>query len=276
MSNVEWWFLSIFIALAVFLTYLFFQRIKKNRAIKRPFPDQWLSIVKKNLPVYNRLPRHLQWNLQDLMKRFLYEKQFIGCAGLVITDEVKVTIAAGACLLLLNRRHTHFQNLKWIYVYPDAFYSTRDEMDNVGVVARRTKGMLGESWQSGKVVLSWRAVESGVSDFNDGQNVLLHEFAHQLDHETGSTNGAPLMATRQAYSSWSQILSTEFEELRKKALNGEASILDFYGATNPAEFFAVVTETFYERPHEMRREHPQLFKEVCQYYNVDPTHWQTR
>ncbi|NNK33365.1 MAG: hypothetical protein HKP02_09595, partial [Xanthomonadales bacterium] len=137
------------------------------------------------------------------------------------------------------------------------------------------RGLLGESWQNGKVILAWDNVLHGARNFVDGRNVTLHEFAHQLDSETGNTNGAPLLAGESSYRSWAAALSDEFEALQRDAHRGRRSLLDHYGATNPAEFFAVATETFFEKPGRMRKHHRELFDVLNAYYRIDPNDWKT-
>jgi len=132
--------------------------------------------------------------------------------------------------------------------------------------------MLGESWSNGKVILSWDDVEKGIGDFTDGHNVVLHEFAHQLDAESGSTNGAQPLR-RNSYKSWAAVFSENFEELTEDILRGHQTVMDRYGATNPAEFFAVATETFFEKPHQLHAEHPDLYDERQRYYQIDPMSW---
>jgi len=135
------------------------------------------------------------------------------------------------------------------------------------------QGLLGESWSNGRVVLAWDHVLHGAIDFTDGKNLVLHEFAHQLDDESGATNGAPLLPSILRYSSWATVLSNEFEQLRGDAARDHRSVIDHYGATNPAEFFAVATETFFEKPAQMAAEHPELFEELRSFYQVNPLEW---
>ena len=136
--------------------------------------------------------------------------------------------------------------------------------------------LLGESWSSGKVILAWDNVLHGSRNFVDGQNVVLHEFAHQLDSESGSTNGAPILVGKNCLRTWASTLSEEFEELQKDAWKGKRSLIDHYGATNPAEFFAVATETFFEKPHQMARHHEELFEVLECYYRIDPRDWHAK
>ncbi|PID50649.1 MAG: hypothetical protein CR991_00335 [Proteobacteria bacterium] len=244
-----------------------------KQAISRPFPSEWRRILQRNLLVYRRMPSDLQRQLQRLIKQFLHEKQFSGHAGLSMTDEMRVTIAASACLLLLNRRTSVYSGLRYILVYPNAFVAREESMDETGLASHRLRGLLGQSWSNGKVILSWEDVLQGSRNFRDGKNVALHEFAHQLDHESGATNGAPFLGSRARYHRWASALTAEFETLQRAAFQGDATLLDHYGATEPAEFFAVITETFFEQPVEMAAEHPALFDELKGYYRVDPREW---
>lgn len=217
----------------------------------------------------------LRLQLRKLIKQFLHEKHFTGAGGLEITDEIRVTIAAEACMLLLNRKSLVYPALRYIIVYPSAFVVERSQGVSGGVVSEGRKGLLGESWSNGKVILAWDNVLHGSSNFVDGQNVVLHEFAHQLDSESGSTNGAPILAGVNCLRTWAATLSEEFEELQKDAWKGKRSLLDHYGATNPAEFFAVATETFFEKPAQMSSHHAELFEVLRCYYRIDPRDWQS-
>jgi hypothetical protein len=178
---------------------------------------------------------------------------------------------------LLNRPSRVFPALHTILLYPGAFAAPRKEIGPGGVVTDGQQHMLGESWGDGRVVLSWDDVRRGAGDWTDGQNVVLHEFAHQLDSESGSTNGAPYLGSQESYRSWSEVLSRDFANLRHEAWYGsQDSVLDHYGATSPAEFFAVATETFFEKPWQMAERHALLFGELLKYYRVDPREWQDR
>lgn len=243
------------------------------QAVKAPFPEAWRRILARNLPIYRRMPSDLQRQLQKLIKQFVHEKHFTGCNGLEITDEVRVTIAASACLLLLNRSTTVYGGLRYILVYPDAFVVEEEKSDEFGIRNWMPSGLLGQSWSTGKVILSWADVLKGNREFHDGHNVALHEFAHQLDNESGSVNGAPVLANRQGYQRWAAVLTAEYEALRRAAYQGDETLINQYGATAPAEFFAVVTETFFERPQELANHHPALFNELKAYYKVDPSDW---
>ncbi len=251
----------------------FWPSIRLKRIQRRPFPEPWQRILKNRLPFLARMPSAQQEQLQLLIKVFLADKDFYGCAGQEINDDIRVTVAAQACLLILNQNRTPYPDLESILVYPSTFVATRDVADELGLVSTDHIALLGESWSQGKVVLAWDNVEHGVLNLQDGQNVVLHEFAHQLDHESGATNGAPVLNTHGAYKSWAHVFSEEFEELQRDAVHGRRSLLDHYGATNPAEFFAVATETFFERPMEMAAHHQELYDQLKDYYKLDPREW---
>ncbi len=249
------------------------RRKKRQEIANQPFPKEWRNILRKNLSFFYKMPTDLQLQLKDKMKVFLSEKTFTGHQGQDITDEVKVTIAAQACLLLLNRNTDFYPFLQTIAIYPAAFITNRSSQDGSGVHQRDSRVILGESWNRGKVILSWKDSASGGADFEDGHNLVIHEFAHQLDGESGTTNGAPPLSKEQNYDKWSNTLSAEFEKLRQQAQRGEPTLIDKYGATNPAEFFAVTSEVFFERPKDLRNQHSELYQQFKQFYNVDPAGW---
>lgn len=264
------------IVVATIFRVVFWPNIRLKYIAAKEFPPGWREIVIRRLPFFTSMPAPMQKRLEDLIKVFLNDKRFVGCAGQDINDEIRVTIAAQACLLIINRSNNPYQKLESILVYPSTFVATREVRDELGLVSTNHTAMLGESWSQGKVILAWDNVELGVRNLSDGHNVVLHEFAHQLDNETGSHNGAPVLATRGAYKSWAHVFNNEFADLQKDAVKGKQGLLDHYGATNPAEFFAVASETFFERPIEMRRSHPELFLELVQFYLLDPSDWSTQ
>jgi Mlc titration factor MtfA (ptsG expression regulator) len=245
-----------------------------KRVLARPMAGAWQATLERNIPIYARMSADLQQQLQRLVLQFLHQKKFVGCAGQEVDDEVRVTIAGQACLLLLNRHTRVYPGLHTVLVYPTAFSAPRRQVDAAGVVNDTRQHLLGESWGDGRVVLSWDHVLRGAHDWTDGQNVVLHEFAHQLDSESGSNNGAPYLGSQSSYRSWAAVLSRDFDNLRADAYYQQQSVLDHYGATSPAEFFAVATETFFEKPHQMAEHHGALFDEFLKYYRVDPRAWQ--
>lgn len=261
------------IVIGVAFYVIYWPRLRLKNIYRQQFPAQWLEILHRRLPFYYKLPEKFQQQLQNQIKVFLNDKSFVGCGGQEIDDEIRVTVAAQACLLLLNKKGSHYNELQSVLVYPSTFVVTRQLRDDLGLVSTNHVALLGESWSQGKVILAWDNVENGVLNLQDGHNVVLHEFAHQLDHESGVTNGAPVLQTRGAYKSWAHVFSKEFEELQQQASQQQPSLMDHYGATNPAEFFAVATETFFECPLQMHRNHAELYRELVKFYRVDPTEW---
>jgi Mlc titration factor MtfA (ptsG expression regulator) len=247
---------------------------RRARMRRRPFPEAWREILKRRVPYFRRLPADLQLQLKKHIQVFLAEKPFIGCAGLEVTEEMRVTIAAQACLLLLNRRRAdYFPNLHQILVYPGAFIVDRVGKDAAGVLQEGRHVLSGESWSQGQVVLSWDDVVEGAAVVDDGRNVVIHEFAHQLDQQNGQANGAPFLIKRARRRRWASVLGEEFERLQAAARHGMPTLLSYYGATNPAEFFAVASEVFFEQAERMAVEHPALYLELSRFYRVDPLSW---
>ncbi len=240
--------------------------------MEKPFPDEWLKIIQKNVPVYNHLPEPLKKQLHSLVLIFLHQKYFEGCGGLKITDEIKVTIASQACMLLLNRKTSVFKKLHTILVYPKTYVAKSISSDGTITIEGHSV-RLGESWQNGPVVLAWDSIKGTTSEIGKWQNVVLHEFAHQLDQEDGSADGTPFFENRSQYLTWARILSEEYETLQKQVDTGFRSVIDSYGATNPAEFFAVITEAFFENPKTLKTKHPELYQELSNYYNLNPAEW---
>jgi Mlc titration factor MtfA (ptsG expression regulator) len=243
----------------------------RRRAALRaqPLTAQERAAIERNVPYASRLDDGDRKELDGLIKIFLAEKSFEGCGGLEITEEIKVTIAALACILLLHRKTDIYPGVDAILVYPSAYRAPSRRAEG-GVVVEGEQERLGESWTRGLVVLAWDHVRSGASQPADGQNVVLHEFAHQLDAEDGAMDGAPDLGARARYTSWAHVLGAEFNELSTRLHAGRRGDIDPYGATSPAEFFAVVTEMFFEKPSALKRRHPDLYEELATFYKQDP------
>ncbi len=242
----------------------------RRRLRNQPFPQGWEEILARNIPRYKHLSASDREELNGHIQIFLAEKRFEGAAGLTMTDEIRVTIAAQACMLLLHRRTDYYPGLSSIIVYPHEYVTRHTERASGGLVREGPQVRLGESSPRGAVVLSWDHVRAGASDVHDCRNVVFHEFAHQLDAEDGRVDGAPLLPLQSMYIAWARILGAEYESLREKAARGNRTLLDRYGATNPAEFFAVATECFFQRPTRMKAEYPELYEELRGYYRQDP------
>lgn len=246
---------------------------RRQRISEAPFPHTWRSILRRRVPIYRRLPVDLQRQLRGQIQVFIAEKAFIGCQGQDIDDDVRVTIAAQAALLRLNRSGEMFPKLKQILVYPGAFVVDRVHNAAGGVLQDQRRVLAGESWSQGQVILSWQDSLNGALDPNDGHNVVIHEFAHQLDQDNGRANGAPPLPSKARYARWSSVMAQEFASLQSHAALQQPSLLHHYGATDPAEFFAVASEVFFEQPQQMAERHPALYRELSTYYRVDPVNW---
>lgn len=248
----------------------FLKQRRRRRIRAQPFPPEWLAIIERNVPMYARLSEADRDELRRRVLVFVAEKNFEGAGGLEMTDEVRVTIAAQACMLLLRLDDDdYYPRLRSIVVYPAAYRVPREE--RTGEVVREGDAVhLGESWGHGAVVLSWHSARRGAADPRDGRNVILHEFAHQLDQEDGAADGTPELERLAFYAPWARVLSEHYLALRKAARTGRGTLLDHYGATNEAEFFAVASECFFERPLRLRTRHPALYDELSRYYGQDP------
>lgn len=249
------------------------QSLRRGRLRRQPFPAAWRRILQRHVPLVRRLPADLQLQLKQRMQVFIAEKPFIGCNGLVVTEAMRVVVAAQACLLLLNRPAEHFGNLRQVLLYPGAFVVDKVHHAAGGVLRDERQVLAGESWSQGQVVLSWDDVLAGAAQADDGQNVVVHEFAHQLDQADGQANGAPPLARAADRQRWARVMRDEFAHLEQQLAQGEDNLLGAYAATNPAEFFAVASEVFFERGPLLAATRPALFAELAAFYGVDPTSW---
>lgn len=245
---------------------------RRRRALMRARLDEHeRAAVGRYVPYVRFLPSELRDELEGLMRVFLAEKSFEGCGGLAITESMRLAIAAQACILLLGRKSDMYPLLSSILVYPAAYVAPEPEIGPGGIVDETPQERIGESWVHGSVVLSWQDVEHGGAA--DGVNVVFHEFAHQLDHESGSDDGAPSLSGPAMEQRWREVMTAAYEGLVRAADAGEPTLLDEYGAESPAEFFAVATECFFELPHRLRSEHRELYDLLSDFYRQDPATW---
>jgi hypothetical protein len=250
----------------------FLKRRRRERMRLQAFPRDWRIAIGESVAFFSRLSPNDQDELLGHVQVFLAEKRFEGCAGLHVTDEIRVVIAAQACLLLLHRKTDYFPRLLTILVYPSTFIVHEQRPVTPDITWEGQQHRLGETGrQMGSLVLAWDAVEAGAADASDGRNVVFHEFAHQLDYEDYITDGVPLLRSREQEQSWSSVMRVEFASLQAASDTGIPTLLDHYGATNPAEFFAVAVEAFFEQPKAMKFRHPRMFEELQRYFQQDPT-----
>jgi Mlc titration factor MtfA (ptsG expression regulator) len=245
---------------------------RRRRIVRHPFPSAWRDIVRRRVPLVRELPAAQQLRLKKHIQVLLQEVPFIGCSGLEVTDEMRVTIAAQAAFLLLGRGGS-FGNVRELLVYPGHFVVPRTETAAGGVVHEARDVLAGQSWQRGQVILAWAAVHEGAADPHSGANVVMHEFAHQLDQATGAANGAPYVGRGALQQEWACVMNREYMALVAGLGRGEPSLIDPYAATSPAEFFAVATELFFERPGALAAERPALYAQLKRCYRLDPAAW---
>lgn len=234
-----------------------------------PIPDEWREIVARNVPLAARLPAETQEHLLRLTQVFLHDKPMEG-VGLELTDEIRVTIAAQACLLLLRLDYPCYPTLRRVLVYPSVFHPRRVDMPRFGEIVQEPRATLGEAWTSGVVVLSWDSSLVGALNPEEGQNVVLHEFAHVLDGENGAMDGFPLLDRPSAFRTWSDVFRSLYERQVRETLEGKEPPVHPYGATNRAEFFAVATEAFFTTPSQLKQKLPDLYSELMKFYRQDP------
>lgn len=246
---------------------------RRNRLKNRSFPPLWNALTLNSLPIYTHLLPNERRRLQGHIQVFLAEKQFIGCGGLQVTEEMKLTISAVACLLLLNERGEYFPKLRSILIYPSTYFVNETIATGNYVVEERRVARLGESWIKDQVILSWEQVKQDTDNWRDGHNVVLHEFAHQLDQEDGKAEGVPILQRKSDYPIWAQVMTEEYQQLCHDVQRGTKTVMNSYGTTNPAEFFAVATETFFEKPHQLLKKHQALYELLQRYYLLDPLQW---
>lgn len=237
------------------------EKLRENRLDERQ-----RALVIENFPLWEEIPEDIREDTERWMQVFLAEKSFEACGGLPeVTEEMRLAIAAPACLLIARRPRDYYDRLRSILVYPDAF-AVKDEW---GIEDAR----LGESWGTGSVVLSWQTVKQGDLNPEDGLNVVLHEFAHQIDQEDGAADGVPEFEEPTDYGKWSQAFLPAYDGFCERVNEGKRTVLDDYGAESPAEFFAVATETFFERAKGLKREEPGIYAELVKFYGMDPAEW---
>lgn len=252
------------------MIFAWLRRRRRRKILSQPFPETWRALLEQNVWHYSSLTADEQQKLCDDLRIFLAEKYWEGCGGLQINDEIKVTISALACLLVLAVEHNFYRQVQSILVYPTKYAVPNSRPNEAGLVTMEPQGRLGEAWYRGPVILSWDDVLAGAQGQGSGQNVVLHEFAHVLDMQDRVLDGTPPLRDASEYRQWQQVMSAEYRRLVRSSLRGQATLLDQYGATNESEFFAVATECFFERGAPLRLRHPELYATLKDYYRQDP------
>ena len=252
-----------------------FRRRRRQKILAHPFPEAGRVALERDSAHYVQMDPSDQRQLRDLVQVFVAEKRWEACAGIDLTFDVRITIAAQACLLLLGLNHDYFRNVRTILVYPSRYEVPQQRRGPGGVITESTSARLGEAWVGGPVVLSWADALAGARNSADGRNVVIHEFAHKLDFMDGLGDGTPRLADRVTVQRWRDVMTAAYEELIDDAKRRRATLLNKYGATNPPEFFAVATEAFFEKPRQMKRKRSDLYEVLQGYFGQDPAAWLT-
>jgi Mlc titration factor MtfA (ptsG expression regulator) len=263
-----------------FFAYVMLPWANRKKLRSAPVSTEWKRLIETYCPLFHRLAGADQNELEAHLQVFMAEKKFEGCGGLVMSDEIKVCIAAHACLLLLHRQTDCYPSLKSVLVYPNTYVVPTTRHVGGGIMEEVHQQRAGESWPEGAVVLAWDVIGNDIRAPERGHSVIFHEFAHQLDFEDGRADGVPLLGRgetiatrRRRYSDWARVMRAEFDLLQAQVNRGESTVLREYGATNPAEFFAVATECFFCLPLALQQRHPELYGEMKWYYQQDPALW---
>ena len=239
--------------------------------LSTPLTDAQRVVIARAVPLTRRLPADLRAGLEGRVHRFLDQVDFQGCDGLEVTDEMRLSIAAQASLLLVNSDQW-YDGLTTVMIYPRAFKSVQQQRSGY-VVTEREIIRSGESWLHGPVILSWAHSQQGAPDDRDGHNVVFHEFAHQIDALTGATNGVPVLGPGQSFAEWERAFLTAYSAHVDRLGKGRKTVLDAYGAQNHEEFFAVAVEMFFEKPGPLKRDVPQVYAQLCKLFRLDPAEW---
>lgn len=278
----------------------FLKKRRREKTRAQLFPSAHAETLRERVPLYWRLPETDRAELHGHIQIILDEKRFEGCGGLAITDDIRLTIAAQAVVLLLHRETDYFPDLSSILVYPSTYFAPVVDAEN-GIVTEFEEERAGETWDRGSLVLSWDSVSGSVSgasplgpdvsardkpraaiphegvdedvELVPAYNVVLHEFAHQLDLENGEIDGIPGLPSREVRERWIRVMQAAFEQLQRQYERGEDAVIDDYALEGPAEFFAVTTESFFETPFALNEEYPDLYDILRAYYRQNPVEW---
>lgn len=246
---------------------------RRAKIAKQKFPDNWDDIIRKNVRHVRYLGPQQTARLRFFVQVFIAEKYWEGCDGQTIDDDVKVTIAAQVGLLTLGRCPIWFDHVLSILVYPDEHVSTNRD-DSNGIVTESAQMQLGEAVWQGPVILSWIDVLAGGRREEPGHNLVLHEFAHQLDMANGQlVDGVPPLQTRQELDNWVAVMTTAYEHLQVQCSAAAPTAIDCYGTGNVTEFYSVATEAFFENPRATAQQYPELYALLRDYYSLDPASW---
>jgi Mlc titration factor MtfA (ptsG expression regulator) len=256
-----------------------FRERRRRKLTQAVFPSEWEEIIRRNVAHYCKLEEAERAHLRALIQVFIAEKNWEGAGGLELDDEIRVTISAQACLLVLGVPHNYYEDVESIIVYPSTVVPPQRKLgsfENTMAPLDIRQPILGQAFLRGPVIIIWDAALRGSRHPELGHNVIYHEFAHKLDMLDGAADGTPPLRDRAEYRDWTLICSREYKRLRHDAAIGKKSFLNAYAATSEAEFFAVATEQFFDRPRLLMSQAPDLYRVLREYYRQDPFERVTR
>ena len=236
------------------------------------FPEHWDMLLTQRWKMYLLLPAKLKLQMQQQIQIMMADTEFYGCNGLEVTEEMRLLVLAQASLLYGNVVQNPLSDFPHVLLYPDAFINDTPRANEFGVVSNDRHVLLGESWQQGKVILAWADIEKNLQQL-DGHNLVIHEYAHQVDGYDGTMNGSPPLAGRSAFKSWPNVMQAAYDDLCQRVNAGDESY-EPYATTNPAEFFAVTCEYFFTLPHFLAERYPEVYHLLTELYRLDPRQWQ--
>jgi len=247
------------------------ERLRTLYVLRRhPVPHKVWEQVLDQGAIFNRLSAVERAHLRELTTLFLHRKTLVGAHELSVSQPMAVTIAAQACLLVLKLGLRYFDGWSQVTIYPGAFKVARNDVDQVGLVSLQARSLSGESWLRGPVILSWDDVARELDSPHAGHSVVVHEFAHKLDMRNGRANGMPPLHADMVRTDWTQVFSTAFDHLQQRLAHHHRPAINDYAATDPAEFFAVVSELFFTTPQTLRTEYPAVYDQLVLFYRQDP------
>lgn len=250
-----------------------FAKRRRRNIVRAPFPSEWADITYRHIAQYRLLTADERDRLHSLIQVFIAEKSWEGCGGLKLTDEIRVTISAGACLLTLNLPDSFYENVETIIVYPDDLVLPERKLGffEMALEPVEPEGpVTGQAFEQGPLIFSWDAILEDIHYAGSGYNVVYHEFAHKLDMLAGVADGTPRLCDRAEYHDWVRTCSREYRRLIRDLEKGRRTFLDEYGATDEVEFFAVATEHFFDQPLRLIKSAPELYRVLKGYYRQDP------
>ncbi len=253
------------------MIFRWLNRRRRRRLLAEPCPERFPEFLDRS-PHVRMLPDEYQGPLLDAVRIFIAEKEWEGCKGLEVTDDMKVVIAGQACLMTLGMSEVYYDHVQTILVYPRSFRVRKQVGLEGGAILEDVDERLGEAHLHGPVILSWQEIEEDLESPGEGRNLVIHEFAHQLDMQNGDATGVPPLP-RALRQPWEKLMGQAFQRLQRDERRGRRTFFDPYGAESPAEFFAVLSETFFDAPRAFVEVEPKLYELLREYYGLDPAAW---